>query len=557
MMGPDQLATAIRTALADAGLPDRQPVLERPKNPEHGDWSTNVALTLAGPVGKPPREIAQMIVDRFAGVEGVQGTPEIAGPGFINFRLATDALAAIVRAAVTAGEDVYGRSEVGAGRTANVEFVSANPTGPLHVGHGRWVATGDAMANLLQATGWAVTREYYLNDAGNQIVLFGASVQALMRGRSAAATDVAGDAGAGADAVHDVPEDGYKGAYVADIAAALLASGVDPGDTATVTQRAYESMVAQIRETMEAIGIHIDVWFSEQTLHDSGAIDDTIGKLLADGRAYTADGATWLRTTEFGDDKDRVLIKADGNKTYFAADTAYLADKVGRGFALAIYLIGADHHGYVNRLLAIARAEGVPEGTVEVIIGQLVNLLRNGQPVRMGKRSGNFVTLDELVEEVGADAARYTFLRSSMDTPQDFDIARVVSDDKSNPVHYINYSYARIAGIGRKAAEKAFTPAPLDQADLSLLGHPTELELIRRIDVLPEVVAQAAVLRAPHRVARYAEDLADAFHRFYTECQVIGEDHALSSARYWLCEATRVSVAVALGLLGVTPRARM
>ncbi|HUG85735.1 MAG TPA: arginine--tRNA ligase [Euzebya sp.] len=556
MIGPDQLATAIRTALADAGLPDHQPVLERPKNPDHGDWSTNVALRLAKAVGKPPREVAVQIVSHLGAVNGVQGAPEIAGPGFINFRLAQDAFGAIVRAAVTAGEKGYGRSHTNAGRTANVEFVSANPTGPLHVGHGRWVAAGDAMASLLEATGWAVTREYYLNDAGNQIALFGASVRALMRGQQT----VAGLAAGGTpdpEAMHEVPADGYKGAYVADIAGALLAAGVDPDDAAAVTQGAYQAMVAQIRSTMEAIGIHIDVWFSEMTLHASGAVDDAIAKLVADGHAYTADGATWLRTTDFGDDKDRVLVKADGVKTYFAADTAYLADKVGRGFDLAIYLLGADHHGYVNRLHAIARAEGVPDGVIEILIGQFVNLLRDGEPVRMGKRSGNFVTLDELVTEVGADAARYTFLRSSMDTPMDFDIARVVSEDKANPVHYINYSYARIAGIGRKVADTRFTPAPVDMADLTLLDHPTELELIRRVDAFPEVVARAADERAPHRVARYAEDLADAFHRFYTECQVIGDDHALSSARYWLCEATRVCVAAALGLLGVTPRERM
>jgi arginyl-tRNA synthetase len=538
MMGPDQLAAAIRTALADAGLPDREPVLERPKNPDHGDWSTNVALTLAKPVGKPPREIAQMVVDRFAGVDGIAGTPEIAGPGFINFRLAADAFGAIVKGAVEAGEQAYGRTDVAAGRRANLEFVSANPTGPLHVGHGRWVAAGDAIANLFEATGWTVTREYYLNDAGNQIALFGASVGALMRDEP-------------------VPDDGYQGGYVAEIATDLIHAGVDPADTATVTQRSYEAMVAQIRTTMEAIGIDIDVWFSERTLHEAGSVDGTIAKLLADGRAYEADGATWLRTTEFGDDKDRVLIKADGAKTYFAADTAYLADKVGRGFDLAIYLLGADHHGYVNRLHAIARAEGVPDGVIEIIIGQFVNLLRDGEPVRMGKRSGNFVTLDELVEEVGADAARYTFLRSSMDTPMDFDISQVVSEDKANPVHYINYSYARIAGIGRKATDIGFTPTPLDEADLALLVHPTEAELMRKVDALPEVVAKAAEDRAPHRVARYAEDLADAFHRFYTECQVIGDDHALSSARYWLCEATRVTVAASLGLLGVTPRERM
>ena len=538
MIGPEQLATAVAKALADAGLPERTPTFERPKNRDHGDWSTNVALTLAKPVGRPPRDIAQRIVDTLGDIDGVDGV-ELAGPGFINFRLAQDAFGAIVRAVVEAGVDGWGRSASGIGRSANIEFVSANPTGPLHVGHGRWVAMGDALANVLEATGWSVTREYYLNDAGNQITLLGSSVAARMRGE-------------------EVPEDGYRGAYITEIAEQLTAAGVDPDDTADVVARSVAAMTDQIRATMESIDIHIDVWFSEKTLHAGGAIDDTIGSLRDRGHAYDADGAVWLRTSDFGDDKDRVLVKADGAKTYFAADTAYLADKVARGFDLAIYLLGADHHGYVGRLHAIARAEGVPDGVVEVIIGQLVNLLRDGEPVRMGKRSGNFVTLDELVEEVGADATRYTFLRSSMDTPQDFDIARVVSEDKSNPVHYINYSYARIAGIGRKAAEVDFDAGSVEDADLTLLTHDTEQELIRRIDAFGETVERAAADRAPHRVARYAEEVADAFHRFYTECQVIDADAPeLSVARFWLCEAARITVAAALGILGVTPRERM
>ena len=542
MIGPQQLAVEIHKALASAGLPDRDPTFERPKNPDHGDWSCNVAMTLAKPVGQPPRQIAQAIVDALDGVDGIEAI-EIAGPGFINFRLAQDAFGDIVRAAVMAGEQDYGRGETGAGQTANVEFVSANPTGPLHVGHGRWVAAGDAIASVLEHSGWSVTREYYLNDAGNQIGLFGASVQALMSDQP-------------------VPEDGYQGEYVAEIAGQLGADGIAAEDLDAVTQGAYLAMVEQIRATMESIGIDIDVWFSERTLHSSGRVDATIDKLRADGHAYEEDGATWLRTTDFGDDKDRVLVKADGVKTYFSADTAYMADKVGRGFDLAIYLLGADHHGYVGRLMAIAKAEGVPDGVIEIIIGQFVNLLRDGDPVRMGKRSGNFVTLDELVEEVGADAARYTFLRYPMNTPMDFDIATVVSEDKANPVHYINYSYARISGIGRKADEVAFDAASVSEADLTLLTHPTEHELIRRIDAFAETVELAAEHRAPHRVARYAEDLADAFHRFYTECQVIAADHdgdgrELSRARYWLCEATRVCVAASLALLGVTPRERM
>ena len=538
MIGPDQLAVAVSKALADAGLPERTPTFERPKNRDHGDWSTNVALTLAKPVGRPPREIAQQLADLLTDVEGVAEV-EIAGPGFINFRLAQDAFGAIVHTVVQAGEDGWGRSDTGAGRRANVEFVSANPTGPLHVGHGRWVAAGDAICSLLEATGWEVVREYYLNDAGTQIDIFGRSVQAFMRGV-------------------EIPEDGYRGAYVADIARDLLAAGVDAEDTAAVTLAAYQAMAGQIRRTMESIGIDIDVWFSEKDLHASGAVGDTVQRFLDVGRAYVADDATWLRTTDFGDDKDRVLIRAGGAPTYFAADTAYMADKVGRGFDLAIYLLGADHHGYVNRLHAVARAEGIAEGVIEILIGQLVNLLRDGEPVRMGKRSGNFVTLDELVEEVGADATRYTFLRSSMDSSVDFDIAQVVRADKSNPVHYINYSYARIAGIGRKAEEVGFAVGTVEEADLALLDHAVEHELIRQVSRFPEVVALAAEERAPHKVAHYAEGLADAFHRFYTERTVIDLDAPeVSAARYWLCEATRITVAAALGILGVTPRERM
>ena len=554
MIGPEQLSTAVAKALADAGLPDRDPTFERPKNRDHGDWSTNVALTLAKPVGRPPREIAQTIVDALGEVEGVDAV-ELAGPGFINFRLTQDAFGAIVATVVNAGEAAWGRNDSGAGRSANVEFVSANPTGPLHVGHGRWVAAGDAIARLLEATGWTVVREYYLNDAGNQITLFGQSVQAFMRGLD---PEAPADAEHDPEAIHDFPEDGYRGVYAADIARELLAAGVDPDDTPAVTQGAYEAMAGQIRETMEGIGIGIDVWFSEKSLHAAGTVGDTVTRFLDEGRAYVADDATWLRTTDFGDDKDRVLIRANGEPTYFAADTAYMADKISRGFDLAIYLLGADHHGYVNRLHAVAKAEGIPDGVIEILIGQLVNLLRDGEPVRMGKRSGNFVTLDELVEEVGADATRYTFLRSSMDTMMDFDIAKVVSDDRANPVHYINYSYARIAGIGRKATDMGFDPGTVDSADLGLLGHDTERELIRRISRFPEVVQQAATDRSPHKVARYAEELADAFHRFYTECQVLDADApALSTARYWLCEAARVTVAAALNVLGVTPRERM
>lgn len=532
--GPEQLARAVREALAAAGLPDREPAFERPRQREHGDWATNVALTLAKPVGRPAREVAGAIVAQLEDVPGVESV-EIAGPGFINFRLSHAALEAIVRRAVTEGED-WGRTkpERPLGRV-NVEFVSANPTGPLHVGAGRWAAAGDAIARLLEATGWEVVREYYVNDAGTQVQLFAESVAARMRGE-------------------DVPEDGYRGAYVDDLARELAAEGVAPEE---VGDLAHQRMLARIRATLESFGVRYDVWFSERSLHEEGAIERIVEDLLERGVAYEAEGATWLRTTDFGDDKDRVLLRADGRPTYFAADCAYLASKASRGFDKSIYLLGADHHGYVKRLKAIAAAEGLPDDAVEIIIGQLVNLYRGGEAVRMSKRTGEMVTFDELIEEVGPDAARYTFLRTSIDVTLDFDIAEVVRQDRENPVYYVQYSTARIAGIMRTARERGVEPGDVADAPLELLTHDSEIELVRRIGAFPETVAFAAADRAPHRMTRYAEELAEAFHKFYTDCQVVSDDADLTRARYWLCVAARQTLANALGLLGVSAPERM
>ena len=532
--GPAELATIVRQALADAGLPDREPTFERPRQREHGDWATNVALTLSKPVGRPPREIAQDIVDRLVLPSDVDRVV-IAGPGFINLHLSHAALEQVVAAAVTQGS-AWGRARPTEIRRANVEFVSANPTGPLHVGHGRWAAAGDAIANLLDATGWEVHREYYLNDAGNQIELFGASVAAVASGEQP-------------------PEHGYHGAYISELAADL---GDDArSDPNRVTETAYRYTLERIKATMASFGVDFDEWFSERTLHDSGAVEQIVARLQESGEAYEQDGAIFLRTTAYGDDKDRVLIRADGRPTYFAADCAYMASKASRGFDLCIYLLGADHHGYVKRLEAIARAEGLPDGTIEVVIGQLVNLYRNGEEVRMSKRTGEMVTFDELIEEVGADAARYTFLRTSLDVMLAFDIAEVIRQDRENPVYYVQYSHARIAGIMRTATERGVTPLTVADARLELLSHDTEEELIRRIATYPEVVEYAAAERAPHRIARYAEELAEGFHRFYTECQVIGDDEDLTRARYWLCVATRQTLINALGLLGVHAPDRM
>jgi arginyl-tRNA synthetase len=530
MTGPATLAADVATALEAAGLPAREPAFERPRQRAHGAWSTNVALTLAGAVDRPPREIAQQIVDHLQ-VGGVVERVEVAGPGFINFHLSHAALEDVVRHAVTDGV-AWGTSDVAGGRTANVEFVSANPTGPLHLGHGRWVAVGDAISSLLEATGWGVTREYYFNDAGSQMEKFGASVLAALEG-------------------DEPPPDGYVGSYISELAGELR----DTRST-DVTEDAYGLMLRHIDATLKRLRVDFDVYFGERALHDEGRIEAVIARLREGGHVYEADDATWLRTTDFGDDKDRVLLRTGGQPTYFAADCAYLLDKIERGFDRVLYILGADHHGYVKRLLALEQALGHAD-RVEVLIGQLVTFLREGEPVRMSKRSGELVTLDDLVDEVGVDAARYTLLRQSMDTPIDFDLAEVVRNDRENPVYYVQYSHARIAGIIRTAGERGVDLPDIADAPLDLLTHESEEELIRRIGSYPEVVAFAAQERAPHRIARYAEELAEGFHKFYTECTVLSADEALTRARLALCQATRQTLVNALALLGVTAPDRM
>ena len=532
MTGPAELAELVRRALVTIGLPAVEPGFERPRQREHGDWATNVALTLAKPAGRRPRDIAQAVVDHLE-LPGDVASAEVAGPGFVNFRLSHGALEEIVRRAATQGE-AWGRASAGTRGRVNVEFVSANPTGPLHVGHGRQAALGDAIAALLEATGWAVTREFYFNDAGGQMRRFGESVRAALRGE-------------------EPPEDGYRGAYITELAGELAAAG----EAEDVTEAAYARMLARIKATLATFGVRFDVYFGERSLHDSGRIDAAIERLRAAGHVYDADGAVWLRTSAFGDDKDRVLVKADGAPTYFAADCGYLLDKLERGFDQLIYVLGSDHHGYVKRLEAIAAAAGQPPGRLEVVLHQFVNLYRAGEVVRMSKRTGDLITFDELIDEVGADAARYTFLRFSPDATIDFDIAEVVRQERENPVYYVQYSHARIAGIMRTAAERGVAAGAVGDAPLDLLVHDAEEELIRRIGAYPETVAEAAELRAPQRVAHYAEKLAEGFHRFYTDCQVIGDDEKLTRARYWLCVATRQTLVNALGLLGVGAPDRM
>ena len=534
----DVLRGALRDALARADLPAVEPELSRPRQREHGDWATNVALQLAKRVGEPPRQVAQRLVDALGQPPGVAEVA-IAGPGFINVRLDQGAVADVVRRVVAEGPG-YGRSTPADRESVNVEFVSANPTGPLHLGAGRWAAVGDSLAALLEAAGHDVTREYYFNDAGEQMERFRASVEAAIEGR-------------------EPPGDGYRGAYIDQLAADLRRAGgvTDVGDVGDVGDAAYGRVLTQIQATLTRFRVRFDVFFGERTLHDSGRVTGMVDRLRDAGHVYDADGATWLATTTFGDDKDRVLVRSDGRPTYFAADCAYLDDKRARGFDRLVYVLGADHHGYIRRLRAAAAALGHPPESVEIVLGQLVSFSRGGQSVRMSKRSGELVGLDDLLDEVGVDAARYTFVRTSIDQTLDFDLAEVVRAERDNPVYYVQYSHARIAGILRNAVERGVEAGAVDDAPLHLLTHGTERELLRQVDSLPGVVRDAAAFRAPHRVARYAEELAEAFHRFYVECQVLSADTELTRARLWLTAAARQCITNALDLLGVTAPERM
>jgi arginyl-tRNA synthetase len=524
------------------------PALERPRLAEHGDWATNVALVLAKAAKAPPRAVAEAMVAHLELPDWVAGV-EVAGPGFVNVRLDQRWFAGLLRR-VLAGGKSFGTVDLGHGERVNVEFISANPTGPLHVGNARLAPVGDALANLLAATGYKVEREYYLNDAGSQLDLLGASVEAAylgLLGRPA-----------------DPPPDGYRGAYVADLARDLRAeerealADLDPADRrARITEWSYQRMLKGIKDTLARLGVEFDVWFSERTLHQSGAIADTVAELRERGLIEDRDGAVWLRTTRFGDDKDRPLIRSSGAPTYLAADVVYYRDKRRRGFDRLLFLWGADHHGYVPRIRAVARAFGDPDDSVEFLIGQLVSLVRAGQPAKMSKRAGDIVTVDDLLDEVGRDAFRYTMLRFSLDAPIEFDVEAVTRQSLDNPVYYVQYAYARISSVLRQGAETGFTPLAAEEADLGLLVHPMEAALLRRLAAFEEQVILAAGQRAPHRLTRYAEDLAAAFHRFYAECRVLSDDHALSSARWWLVNGTRQVLANTLDLLGVEAPERM
>ncbi|MDG5771632.1 arginine--tRNA ligase [Mycolicibacterium fortuitum] len=527
--------------LDPAALPDTVTV-ERPRNLEHGDYATNLALQLGKKVGVNPRELAGWLATALAAADGI-ATAEVAGPGFVNLRIEASAQGVIVTNVLTAGA-TYGNSTELAEKI-NLEFVSANPTGPIHIGGTRWAAVGDALGRLLTTQGADVTREYYFNDHGAQIDRFARSLVAAAKGEPA-------------------PEDGYAGAYITDIAASVQAKRPDVMDLPAEQQQevfrevGVDLMFTHIKESLHEFGTDFDVYTHEDSMHTSGRVDQAIAKLRETGSIYEKDGATWLRTTEFGDDKDRVVIKSDGNPAYVAGDIAYYLDKRERGFDLCIYMLGADHHGYIARLKAVAAALGEDPATVEVLIGQMVNLVRDGQPVRMSKRAGTVITLDDLVEAIGVDAARYSLIRSSVDTPIDIDLALWSSASNENPVYYVQYAHARLSALARNAADLGVTA---DTAHLDLLSHEKEGILIRNLGEFPRVLKAAAALREPHRVCRYLEDLAGDYHRFYDACRVLpqGDEEAgdLNAARLALCEATRQVIANGLAILGVTAPERM
>jgi arginyl-tRNA synthetase len=551
---PEQLSDVVRSAVAAAvgrgalavGVPD-EVVVERPRNPEHGDYATNVAMRLAKAAGRPPREVAEVLAEELRSNDGIAAV-DVAGPGFLNITVAKDALGQIAVRAVTAGE-AYGQTDTLAGQKLNLEFVSANPTGPVHIGGTRWAAVGDALGRLLTASGAEVTREYYFNDAGSQIDRFARSLQAAAQGR-------------------EVPEDGYAGAYISDIAARVIA--VEPGlldrpddeQLAVFRARGVELMWEEIRGSLADFGVVFDVYFSERTLHETGALDKAINRLREQGHVYEADGAVWLRTTDFADDKDRVLVKSDGERTYFAADCAYYLDKRERGFDRVVIMLGADHTGYVGRYKALVAAMGDdPDTNLEILIGQLVNLVRNGEPVRMSKRAGTVVNLEDLVEAIGADAARYALARASVDQQIDLDLDAWTRQTNDNPVFYVQYAHARIASLLRGAADLGLALGEAGDVDTALLEHPREGDLLRAIGEFPRVVASAAELRAPHRVARYLEELAGTYHRFYDSCRVLprGDEEAtpVTTARLWLCAATATVLRNGLAVLGVSAPERM
>ncbi len=543
----DQLAAAIAGLVADAinsgelaGTPPESITLERPKNRDHGDYATSIALQLAKAAGKNPREVATLLQGAIAALPGVSKV-DIAGPGFINITLDRANQAELVRTILSQGEK-YGEGKALNGTTINLEFISANPTGPLHLGHTRWAAVGDALGRVLKAAGANVVQEFYINDRGRQMDLFGQSVQAAAQGLP-------------------IPEDGYQGDYIKDLASEVLASNPGISTSEEFREAAYKVQLAQQQRVLDTYRTHFDIWFSERSLHDSGAVEHGLKKLREQGHVFEEAGALWLRTTDFGDDKDRVLIKENGELTYFASDTAYYINKRERGADICIYMLGADHHGYIHRLRAVAACAGDnPDYNIHVLIGQLVKIMEGGEEVKLSKRAGTIITLEELVEKVGVDAARYTLIRYPVDTPMVMDIDILRSNTNENPVYYVQYAHARIAAVLRNVAELGISTS-ISDFDPSQLSHDRENELLGTLAEFPRIVASAAELREPHRVARYLEELAGVYHGFYADCRVLplGDEPVapIHSARAQLCAATMQVIANGLALLGVSAPERM
>jgi arginyl-tRNA synthetase len=515
-------------------------VLDRPKNRDHGDYATSIALQLAKAAGKNPREVATLLQAAIASLPGVAKV-DIAGPGFINITLNRANQAELVRTILEAGAS-YGQGQSLAGVAINLEFISANPTGPLHLGHTRWAAVGDALGRVLSAAGATVVQEFYINDRGRQMELFGESVQAAAQGKA-------------------IPEDGYQGDYIKDLAAEVVAQNPGISSSEDFREAAYKLQLAQQQGVLKTFNTHFDIWFSERSLHESGAVDHGMQKLREQGHVFESEGAVWLRTTDFGDDKDRVLLKENGELTYFASDTAYYINKRERGSDICIYMLGADHHGYINRLRAVAACAGDnPDYNIDILIGQLVKIMEGGEEVKLSKRAGTIITLEELVEKVGVDAARYTLIRYPVDTPMVMDIDILRRNTNENPVYYVQYAHARIAAVLRNVAELSI-PTGLTNFDPAQLSHDRENELLGSLAEFPRIVASAAELREPHRVARYLEELAGVYHGFYADCRVLplGDEapSAIHSARANLCAATMQVLANGLGLLGVSAPERM
>ncbi|MFI7115335.1 arginine--tRNA ligase [Amycolatopsis sp. NPDC049868] len=551
-MTPAALADLVRNSavqvltargLDDSVLPEKV-TIERPRNPEHGDYATNLALQVAKKAGMKPRDFADALAEALSATDGIESA-EVAGPGFLNLRLAADAQGQIVQQVLDAGEK-YGLGDALAGVKINLEFVSANPTGPIHLGGTRWAAVGDALGRVLSAQGGQVTREYYFNDHGAQIDRFVRSLIAAAKGEPA-------------------PEDGYAGGYINDIAAEVIRQEPSalslPDDERAETFRrvGIELMFTEIKQSLHDFGTDFDVYFHENSLHESGAVASSVQQLKDSGNLYFEDGAWWLKSKEHGDDKDRVVIKKDGNPAYIAGDLAYFQDKRKRGFDLCIYMLGADHHGYIARLKAAAAAFGDDPAVVEVLIGQMVNLVSEGKPVRMSKRAGTVITMEDLVGTVGVDAARYELIRYSVDSTLDIDLDLLRKHSNDNPVYYVQYAHARLASLQRNAADLGLKSD--GAVDFGLLTLPAEGDLIRTIGEFPTVLRRAAQLREPHRVARYLEELAGAYHKFYTVGRVLpqGDEEAtpLTFARLALCQAARQVLANGLNVLGVSAPERM